>query len=71
MRMEMNGRTLPPSIPEDAEAPDRVTQGGMNGYHHRFQGGDRGEAELPVSKSQRRRSDVKVYKEFCDFYARL
>ncbi|XP_049341057.1 LIM and senescent cell antigen-like-containing domain protein 1 [Astyanax mexicanus] len=28
------------------------------------------EADLPLSSSQRRRSDVKVYKEFCDFYVR-
>ncbi|XP_073711005.1 LIM and senescent cell antigen-like-containing domain protein 2 isoform X2 [Misgurnus anguillicaudatus] len=27
-------------------------------------------SEMPVIKSQRRRSDVKVYKEFCDFYVR-
>lgn len=69
MRMEMNGRALPPSIPEDGEAPDHVTE--MNGFHQRLQDGDGGEAEVPVSKSQRRKSDVKVYKEFCDFYARL
>lgn len=71
MSMEMNGRALPPSIPEDAEAPDHVPHGEMNGYHQRIWGGDGGEAEVPVSKSQRRKSDVKVYKEFCDFYARL
>lgn len=59
---------MPPSIPEDGEAPGDLT----NGRQQRFAGGDSGsEAELPVSKSQRRRSDVKVYKEFCDFYARL
>ncbi len=71
MSMETNGRALPPSIPEDAEAPDHVPHGEMNGYHPRLRGGDGGEAEVPVSKSQRRKSDVKVYKEFCDFYARL
>lgn len=70
MRMEMNGRALPPSIPEDGEAPDHVPHG-QNGYHYKLRGGDGGEAEVPVSKSQRRKSDVKVYKEFCDFYARL
>lgn len=69
--MEMNGRVLPPSIPENGEAPDHDPQGERNGYHQRLQGGDGGEAEVPVSKSQRRKSDVKVYKEFCDFYARL
>lgn len=67
--MEVNGRHVPPSIPEDGEIPDEVLQGGMNGYHHRLE--DMGEAEVPVSKSQRRKSDVKVYKEFCDFYAKL
>lgn len=71
MSMEVNGHALPPSIPEDREAPDHVSHEEMNGYHQRFQGGDGGEAEVPVSKSQRRKSDVKVYKEFCDFYARL
>ncbi|MEE6470260.1 hypothetical protein FKM82_008907 [Ascaphus truei] len=30
-----------------------------------------GEDEKPVSNLQRRRSDVKVYKEICDFYARF
>ncbi|XP_016529372.1 LIM and senescent cell antigen-like-containing domain protein 1 isoform X5 [Poecilia formosa] len=70
MSVEMNGRALPPSIPEDGEAPDHIRHGEMNGYQ-RLQAGDGGEAELPVSKSQRRKSDVKVYKEFCDFYARF
>lgn len=67
----MNGRALPPSIPEDGQFPDRVLCGQTNGFHRRLPAGDGGEAELPVSKSQRRKSDVKVYKEFCDFYARL
>ncbi|KAM4731086.1 LIM and senescent cell antigen-like-containing domain protein 1 isoform 2-T2 [Anableps anableps] len=71
MSVEMNGRAVPPSIPEDGEAPDLIGHGGMHGYHQRLQAGDGGEAELPVSKSQRRKSDVKVYKEFCDFYARF
>lgn len=70
MRMEINGRFLPPSIPEDGEV-DHLPPTGVNGHQDRFRGGDGGEAELPVSKSQRRKSDVKVYKEFCDFYARL
>lgn len=60
--MESQGRMLHPVIPEDGE-PQVET----NGVRH-VNGGD---AEVPVSKSQRRRSDVKVYKEFCDFYARL
>lgn len=71
MRTEMNGRALPLPIPEDSEALDNVPNGEMKGYYHRLQGSDVGEAEVPVSKSQRRKSDVKVYKEFCDFYARL
>lgn len=29
------------------------------------------ENEKAVSKPQRRQSDIKIYKEFCDFYARL
>ncbi|XP_029981296.1 LIM and senescent cell antigen-like-containing domain protein 2 isoform X1 [Sphaeramia orbicularis] len=69
--MEMNGRALPPLIPEDGEAPDPPPHGEMNGYHHRLQTVDGSEDEVPVSKSQRRKSDVKVYKEFCDFYARF
>lgn len=71
MSMEVNGRALPPSIPEGGEAPDHVTHREMNVYHQRLQSGGGGEAEVPVSRSQRRKSDVKVYKEFCDFYARL
>lgn len=68
---EMNGRALPSLIPEDAETQDHFPRGEMNGYQQRLQMGEGGEAEVPVSKSQRRKSDVKVYKEFCDFYARL
>ncbi|KAG5283326.1 hypothetical protein AALO_G00040850 [Alosa alosa] len=60
--MEVQGRMLPPVIPEDGEP-----QVEMNGVGH-VNGGD---AEVPISKSQRRQSDVKVYKEFCDFYARF
>lgn len=69
--MDMNGRGMPPSIPED-EAVHHSPHSEMNGYHQRLQGGggDGAEDEVPVSKSQRRKSDVKVYKEFCDFYAR-
>ena len=65
--MEVQSRPLPPSIPEDAEAPDLAPAGVHAGRH----GDGGGEAEVPESKSQRRQSDVKVYKEFCDFYARL
>lgn len=67
--IEMNGRVLPSSIPEDMEVHDHFHHEEMNGYHLKLPDG--GEAEVPVSKSQRRKSDVKVYKEFCDFYARL
>ena len=68
--MEVQSRPLPPSIPEDAEAPD-LAPAGVNGVHAGRHGDGGGEAEVPESKSQRRQSDVKVYKEFCDFYARL
>ncbi|KAI5616969.1 LIM and senescent cell antigen-like domains 2, partial [Silurus asotus] len=51
-------------IPENEE----LTELQMNGVQDRENGG---EAEVPLAKSQRRRSDVKVYKEFCDFYARF
>lgn len=69
--MESDGRAPAPPIPEDGEAPGHVLYREMSAFRRRLQPGDGGEAELPVSKSQRRRSDVKVYKEFCDFYARL
>ena len=66
----MNGRTLPPLIPEDGEYPDPPRRG-VDEEPGGLRFGDSGEAEVPVSKAQRRKSDVKVYKEFCDFYARL
>lgn len=38
----------------------------LNGVQH----GQNGQETMPLSTSQRRRSDIKVYKEFCDFYVR-
>ncbi|MGH0135003.1 UNVERIFIED_CONTAM: hypothetical protein FKN15_006378 [Acipenser sinensis] len=61
--MEVQNRALPCVIPEEREVQHSVVNG--------VQLVDGGEDEVPVSKSQRRRSDIKVYKEFCDFYARL
>lgn len=62
--MDAQNRRIPDSIPENEE----LIEVQINGVQDRQNGG---EAEVPLSKSQRRRSDVKVYKEFCDFYARL
>lgn len=62
--MDVQGRWIPASIPEDGELLQEQT----NGTWYRQTTED---ADIPLSKSQRRRSDVKVYKEFCDFYARL
>lgn len=62
--MEAQKQGIPASIPEH----DELTEVWMNGVQDR-QNGE--EAEVPLSNSQRRCSDVKVYKEFCDFYARL
>ncbi|KAJ3591688.1 hypothetical protein NHX12_006820 [Muraenolepis orangiensis] len=67
----MNGRALPPLIPEEGECPDPPRRGVDEDLQGGVRFGDGGEAEVPVSKSQRRKSDVKVYKEFCDFYARF
>lgn len=61
--MEAKKRGIPASIPENEE----LMEVEMNGVQDRQ---NFGEAEVPQSKSQRRQSDVKVYKEFCDFYAR-
>lgn len=62
--MEAREQRIPVSIPENEE----LIEVRMNGVWDRQNGG---EAEVPLSNSQRRQSDVKVYKEFCDFYARL
>lgn len=62
--MEVQSR-FHPDIPENGELlPMEV-----NGNCVPQESG--GEDEKPVSNLQRRRSDVKVYKEICDFYARL
>lgn len=53
------GRPRPSAIPEHEEAPLSVRRAAAD------------EAERAESRLQRRRSDVKVYKEFCDFYAKL
>uniref|UniRef100_A0AAR2IS75 LIM domain-containing protein n=1 Tax=Pygocentrus nattereri TaxID=42514 RepID=A0AAR2IS75_PYGNA len=52
---------------EDQNQETEATQGELNGVQH---GQNGGEANVPLSTSPRRRSDVKVYKEFCDFYVR-
>lgn len=51
------------TIPENEEIP----QTSFNSAHQ----ANGNEDERVVSKLQRRHSDVKVYKEFCDFYAKL
>ncbi|XP_035390103.1 LIM and senescent cell antigen-like-containing domain protein 1 isoform X2 [Electrophorus electricus] len=46
--------------------------GGMRVHQNVVQESQNGEeTEAPLLKSPRRRSDIKVYKEFCDFYARF
>lgn len=55
---------IPALIPENEE----LIEVQMNGVQDKQ---NVGESEVPLSNPQRRRSDVKVYKEFCDFYARL
>ncbi|TSQ01574.1 LIM and senescent cell antigen-like-containing domain protein 1 [Bagarius yarrelli] len=62
--MEAQKRGIPALIPENEE----LTEVQMSSFQDRQNGV---ESEVPLSKSQRRRSDVKVYKEFCDFYARF
>lgn len=57
------GRPRPSAIPEHEEAA-RVAP--LSVRHATAD-----EAERAESRLQRRRSDVKVYKEFCDFYAKL
>lgn len=61
--MAFPGRARPCAIPENEEIPRTVLNSvqEVNGN----------EDERAVSKLQRRHSDVKVYKEFCDFYAKL
>lgn len=50
----------PAAIPEGEEVPPAA----CNGEHRAPCGQD----ERAVSRLQRRHSDVRVYKEFCDFY---
>lgn len=61
--MAFPGRAHPSVIPENEEIP----QTALNSVHQ----ANGNEDERAVSKLQRRQSDVKVYKEFCDFYAKL
>lgn len=53
----------PPLIPEDGEVPPAARNGVLPAPSS--------EDERAVSRLQRRQSDVQVYKEFCDFYAKL
>lgn len=61
--MDFQRRAHPYTIPGDKEVAHKVTSDGHNSAGN--------EGEKPVSKLQRRHSDIKLYKEFCDFYARL
>lgn len=61
--MDFQRRAHPYAIPEDEEIAHKVACDGHNPAGN--------EGEKPVSKLQRRHSDIKLYKEFCDFYARL
>lgn len=61
--MAFPGRSRPCTIPENEEIPPTV----LNNVPE----ANGNEDERAVSKLQRRHSDVKVYKEFCDFYAKL
>ncbi|MBW03867.1 LIM and senescent cell antigen-like-containing domain protein 4, partial [Eschrichtius robustus] len=53
----------PAAIPEGEEVPPAA----CNGEHRAPCGQD----ERAVSRLQRRHSDVRVYKEFCDFYIKF
>lgn len=53
----------PAVIPEDQEVPPAARNGERRGLGS--------QDERAESRLQRRHSDVRVYKEFCDFYARL
>ncbi|XP_006140744.1 LIM and senescent cell antigen-like-containing domain protein 4 isoform X1 [Tupaia chinensis] len=61
--MAFPGRARPGAIPENEEVPQAAL--------HRAHEATGSEDERAVSKLQRRHSDVKVYKEFCDFYAKF
>lgn len=60
--MEFQSRGDSCAIPENEEISD-IPQTAHDNYAN--------EGERVVSKLQRRHSDVKVYKEICDFYAKL
>lgn len=53
----------PSAIPEKEEVPPTA----LSSVHR----DDGSEDERAVSRLQRRHSDIRVYKEFCDFYAKL
>ncbi|ERE89946.1 LIM and senescent cell antigen-like-containing domain protein 1 isoform 1 [Cricetulus griseus] len=61
--MAFPGRSRPCTIPENEEIPRTVLNSVLETNGN--------EDERAVSKLQRRHSDVKVYKEFCDFYAKF
>ncbi|XP_074765605.1 LIM and senescent cell antigen-like-containing domain protein 1 isoform X8 [Athene noctua] len=61
--MDFQHRAHPYRIPEDEEVAHSVAPDAHNSTGN--------EGEKPVSKLQRRHSDIKLYKEFCDFYARF
>ncbi|KAK2519476.1 Lims1 [Columba guinea] len=61
--MNFQRRAYPYPIPEDEEVAHKVAPDTYNSAGN--------EDEKPVSKLQRRHSDIKLYKEFCDFYARF
>ncbi|XP_074847195.1 LIM and senescent cell antigen-like-containing domain protein 1 isoform X7 [Carettochelys insculpta] len=61
--MEFQSKAHSFVIPENEEVPHRIAYDVHNANGN--------EGEKAVSKLQRRHSDIKVYKEFCDFYARF
>ncbi|KAM6096782.1 LIM and senescent cell antigen-like-containing domain protein 1 isoform 1-T1 [Chlamydotis macqueenii] len=61
--MDFQRRPRPYPIPEDEEVAYKVAPDAHNSAGN--------EGEKPVSKLQRRHSDIKLYKEFCDFYAKF
>ncbi|KAK7807801.1 hypothetical protein U0070_000116 [Myodes glareolus] len=61
--MAFPARSRPCTIPENEEIPRTVLNSVLEANGN--------EDERAVSKLQRRHSDVKVYKEFCDFYAKF
>lgn len=61
--MAFPGRARPCTIPENEEIPQTALNSVLEANGN--------EDERAESNLQRRHSDVKVYKEFCDFYAKL